>query len=126
MISVDVVLKVHLLIINKYGGTHGLRDRGNLESALARPFATFDGIDLYPSSIEKASAIFESLIINHLFIDGNKRTAFVMMRILLHLNKYQIISSEDELYNFIISAAKGDLEYSTIREWLGNHTKEIQ
>ncbi len=126
MISVDVVLKVHLLIINKYGGTHGLRDRGNLESALARPFATFDGIDLYPSPIEKASAIFESLIINHPFIDGNKRTAFVMMRILLHLNNYKIISSEDELYNFIISAAKGDFEFSTIREWLGNNTKEIQ
>jgi death on curing protein len=62
------ILKLHELSIKKYGGSQGIRDEGLLDSAIARPFQTFDGLDLYFSTIEKAAAIAESIIINHPFI----------------------------------------------------------
>ena len=73
MISVEQVLKIHGIAIEKFGGANGVRDLGGLQSALARPFQTFGGTDLYPTIFEKAAAIGESLIMNYPFIDGNKR-----------------------------------------------------
>src|SRR6185312_11978530 len=83
MILLEDILNLHKYSIQKYGGSEGLRDSGLLESAIARPFQTFDGEDLYPSVFEKAAALGESLIINHPFIDGNKRTGTVAMAALL-------------------------------------------
>ena len=74
MILLEDILNLHQFSIQKYGGSDGLRDSGLLESAIARPFQSFGGEDLYPSIFEKAAALGESLIINHPFIDGNKRT----------------------------------------------------
>ncbi len=73
MISKEEVLRLHHLSIVKYGGSDGIRDEGLLESALARPYQTFGGNDLYQTIYEKAAAIMESVIINHPFVDGNKR-----------------------------------------------------
>jgi len=83
MILLEDILNLHKYSIQKYGGSEGLRDSGLLESAIARPFQTFGGEDLYPSVFEKAAALGESLIINHPFIDGNKRTGAVAMAALL-------------------------------------------
>lgn len=83
MISIEEALQVHELMIREFGGASGIRDKGALESALARPFATFDGEDLLQSPEEKATALIESILINHPFIDGNKRTGYVLMRLLL-------------------------------------------
>ena len=83
MISIKEVEIIHNILIDKFGGSKGIRDIGLLESALARPFSTFDNKDLYENPIEKASAILESIVINHPFIDGNKRTAYTLMRLLL-------------------------------------------
>jgi death-on-curing protein len=79
MILLEDILNLHQFSIQKYGGSDGLRDSGLLESAIARPFQSFGGEDLYPSIFEKAAALGESLIINHPFIDGNKRTGTVAM-----------------------------------------------
>jgi death on curing protein len=79
MITKTDVLELHSLSIETYGGAHGVRDEGLLEAAIARPYQTFDGNDLYPGAIEKAAAIFESVLKNHPFIDGNKRTSFLAM-----------------------------------------------
>jgi len=68
MILIEDVLTVHELSIKDYGGGHGVRNSGLLESAIARPFQTFGGEDLYPSPFEKAAAICESLIINILLL----------------------------------------------------------
>ena len=75
MISVRDAEIIHHTLIEKYGGSKGIRDLGLLESALARPYTTFSGRDLYLTPIDKASAIFKSLVTNHPFIDGNKRIA---------------------------------------------------
>lgn len=74
MITLHEILEYHTLSIKRFGGSDGVRDMGSLESAVARPFQTFDGAEFYATTIEKASAIGESLIVNHPFVDGNKRT----------------------------------------------------
>ena len=78
MISIAEVEKIHDILIEKFGGLKGIRDHGILDSAINRPYQTFDGKDLYPDPVDKAAAIFESIISNHPFVDGNKRTAYVL------------------------------------------------
>ena len=124
MITINDVLILHEMIIQKFGGTSGIRDISLLESAVNRPFSTFDGNDLYPTVIEKAGAIFESLIINHPFIDGNKRTAYVTMLILLKQKNFNLICSEDEKYKFVIAASKGEYDIESIKEWLRTNTEK--
>ena len=77
MIDLKTVESIHNILIDKFGGSKGIRDIGSLEASLARPYATFDQKDLYPTIVDKAAAIFESIIINHPFIDCNKRTSYL-------------------------------------------------
>lgn len=71
MITLEEALAIHAQVVDATGGSHGVRDRGGLEAALARPYATFAGEDLYPDPIPKAAARLESVIKNHPFVDGN-------------------------------------------------------
>jgi death-on-curing protein len=121
MISVKETEVIHNILIDKFGGSKGIRDIGLLDSALARPFATFDNKDLYVDSVEKASAILESIIINHPFIDGNKRTAYVLMRLILMENDEDIVASQEEKYDFVISASKGEFRFEEIKSWIKSH-----
>ena len=89
MIDIYDVKLIHQILIEKFGGSHGIRDRKLLESALARPFQTFDTKDLYLTPIEKAAALLESILINHPFIDGNKRIGYVLMRLFLINNNFR-------------------------------------
>ncbi|QKJ30548.1 type II toxin-antitoxin system death-on-curing family toxin [Mucilaginibacter mali] len=118
MIILEEVIQLHNEIINLSGGGNGLRDEGSLMAALARPFATFDQIDLYPTAIEKATAIFESIVINHPFIDGNKRTSYVLMRLMLREGGWDINVTEDEKYEFVIAASTGEIRFDEIKAWL--------
>ncbi|GAA3984871.1 type II toxin-antitoxin system death-on-curing family toxin [Mucilaginibacter dorajii] len=123
MIDINTTLRIHNRLIDEFGGSKGIRDQAGLEAALGRPYATFDGIDLYPLPIDKAAAIFESLIINHPFIDGNKRTAYVLLRLTLLQFDIDIIASEDEKYDMTIAASKGELNFDGIKAWLSQKTK---
>lgn len=123
MIQLGEVEKIHDILIGKFGGAKGIRDSAILESAIGRPFQTFDGIDLYPHPIEKAAAIFESIISNHPFIDGNKRTAYVLLRLLLKEHKLDIVVDKNEKYRFVISAAKGELTFEEIKSWIERNAK---
>lgn len=122
MISIQSVLYIHSQLIKNFGGGEGVRDQGGLEAAIARPYATFDGIDLYPEPIDKAAAIFESLIINHPFIDGNKRTAYTLLRLMLLSFDWDIEASEDEKYDMTIAASTGQLKFDEIKLWLSTKT----
>jgi death-on-curing protein len=123
MISVEQALKIHTIAIEKFGGANGVRDMGGIESALARPFQTFDGEDLYPSIFEKAAAIGESLIISHPFIDGNKRSGYLLMEALLRYEGYKITASDESLYNLVINISTGSISFEEIAEWLKNNTR---
>jgi death-on-curing protein len=123
MIKIEEVEKIHDILIEKFGGLKGIRDQGALDSAINRPYQTFDGQDLYPESIDKAAAIFESIISNHPFIDGNKRTAYVLMRLVLLNNEIDIHVDQEEKFNFVIKAAEGKLNYNQIRTWISKYLK---
>ncbi|MDB5279695.1 MAG: death on curing protein [Ferruginibacter sp.] len=123
MISVKETEAIHSILIEQFGGSNGIRDLSGLESALARPFQTFAGTDLYPTPIHKAAALIESLLINHPFIDGNKRTGYVMMRMLLIKNGLDIHASQDEKYIFVVNIASGLTTTEEIIDWLTAHVK---
>lgn len=122
MISVKQAIEIHEIVVNAFGGSMGIRDSGALESALARPFQTFGGEDLYPDFFTKAAAIAESIIINHPFIDGNKRTGYVLMEAILRLGNLKITAVNDDLYNFVISISTGEKKFEEIVEWLKENT----
>lgn len=118
MISLEIAEKIHSILIERFGGIKGIRDMGSLLAALARPYATFDQQDLYPTAIEKAAAIFESVIINHPFIDGNKRIAYALMRLTLLEYDCDISAAQKEKYEMTIAASKGDLRIEAIKLWI--------
>lgn len=124
MISIKLVEEIHETLIAQFGGSYGLRDIEALQSALARPFQTFDSRDLYSTVIDKAAALVESLLINHPFIDGNKRTAYVTLKIFLFTNGLNINASKDEKYEFIIDIASGKSKFAKIIEWLFDHVEK--
>uniref|UniRef100_UPI0025E8A41E type II toxin-antitoxin system death-on-curing family toxin n=1 Tax=uncultured Flavobacterium sp. TaxID=165435 RepID=UPI0025E8A41E len=92
-----------------------------LESALGRPYATFEGIDLYETDVDKAAAILESIVINHPFVDGNKRTGYVLMRLLLMQSGFDIIVSQDDKYTFVIEVTEGKHTIDSIKSWINQH-----
>jgi len=124
MISIKEVEIIHNILIDKFGGSKGIRDKGLLESALSRPFATFNNKDLYSTPVEKASAILESIVINHPFVDGNKRTAYTLMRLILLENELDLVASQDEKYNFVISISTGEYRFEEIKKWIQTNLKK--
>jgi death-on-curing protein len=105
------------------GGEHGLRDLALLESAVARPRATFDGSDLYPGLFEKAAALLDSLVNNHPFVDGNKRTGIVAAGLFLRANGYRLITSSEELEAFTLSVATEHPPIAELANWLETHSQ---
>ncbi len=125
MILLKDVLALHLYSINLYGGGEGIRDLGGLESAIARPFATFGGEDLYQTSFEKAAAIGESIIMNHPFLDGNKRTGFLAMITLLRDDGFVYNGELGLSYVFVINISTGELHFDEIITWLKENCKPL-
>lgn len=123
MISEADILLLHDYSIRDFGGTTGLRERDLLLSAIARPYQTFDGADLYASPYEKAAALGESLIINHPFLDGNKRTAFLAMLALLHEYGIDFSGGPEDTYSFVIAMSCGEKGFDAIVDWLVLNSK---
>src|SRR5690242_19069572 len=95
-LTLSEVLEMHRLVLEQSGGAGGVRDQNALESALAQPQMSFGGEELYPTLVEKASALAFSLVMNHPFVDGNKRVGHAAMETFLVLNGYEIHASVDE------------------------------
>jgi len=124
MITFKEVVIIHELAIENFGGSYGIRDISLLESAIQRPNATFDGKELYPTPIDKAAAIVESIVKNHPFSDGNKRTGYILMRLILLKSNMDISTSEEEKYKFVIQIAEGKLDYDEIKSWIEKNLKK--
>jgi death on curing protein len=119
------VLEAHGRILQQSGGESGVLNLGALESALAQPRMTFGGQDLYPTIVEKAAALGFSLIQNHPFVDGNKRTAHAAMETFLVLNGYQIKATVEEQEDMILKVAAGPSSREVFTEWLRQHLQSM-
>lgn len=124
-LTVDEVLETYQRIMQQSGGLIGVRDFGALESAIAQPYMTFGGNELYPSLAEKAAALGFSLIQNHPFVDGNKRTGHAAMAMFLAINGYKIDAGMDEQFEIILAVASGKLNRNNFTGWLSNHIQEF-
>ena len=118
---VEDVLAIHSDLIERFGGTQGVRDPGLLEAALFRPQTGY-----YNSLLDEAAALWESLSQNHPFIDGNKRVAFASTYAFLAINDVEITASDEVATREIMALYEaGEIEFSTLRAWLQKNTRSF-
>lgn len=120
-LSLQEVYDLHRRVIGQSGGSTGVRDAGAAESAVAQPFQTFGGKELYPTLTQKAASLGYFIIQNHPFVDGNKRTGHAAMEVTLVMNGFEIAAEIDEQEQVILSLASGTLSREQLTEWLENH-----
>ena len=121
-LTLGEVVGLHRAILAATGGADGIRDLGALESALAQPKATFDGTDLHPSIVAKASALAFGLAMNHPFVDGNKRIAHAALAVFLDLNGLAIEATVDEQEQLMLDLAAGQVSRVALTNWLQRTT----
>lgn len=125
-LSLNELLELHRRVMEQSGGIAGIHSLDAIESALAQPQMTFGGEELYPTIVEKASALGFSLIQNHPFIDGNKRTGHAAMETFMVLNGFEIDASVDEQERIILQVASGELKRETFTEWVRSKIIELK
>ena len=124
MITVAQAERVHALLVAEFGGATGLRDPGGLDACLARPYQTFGGTDLIPTPTGKAAALLEGVIIRHPWLDGNKRTGYVLMELVLGDADIDLVATEDEKYAMTIRVAEGKSSVEEIQAWIEARVKK--
>ncbi len=112
------VLLLHQLITQETGGSAGVRDFGLLDSALESIYATFGGVELYPSKEEKAARLGFSLISNHAFVDGNKRIGMYVMLTFLEANGIHTDTDNEDVARVGLAVASGEMKYDDILAWI--------
>ncbi len=122
----EQILFLHARLISETDGAQGIRDLGLLVSAVERPQATFEGSELYPDLFTKAAALMHSLIQNHPFVDGNKRTGVAAAAIFLQVNGFRLIATNPDLEAFTLNVARGEQDVPDIASWLENHSKAFE
>ena len=125
-LTVSEVIELYRQMMETSGGTVGILSIEALESAIAQPRATFDGKELYPTIIEKATALGFSLIMNHAFVDGNKRIGHYAMETFLVINGHQLNASVDEQESTILQLASGKLNRDAFTNWIREHTRTME
>jgi len=118
----EQVLFIHSRLIDETGGAHAIRDTGMLLSAVERPKSGFGDRELYPDIFPKSAALMESLIRNHPFIDGNKRTAITASAIFLQINGHNLNASQEELERFTMKMAVRKVSLEDAAKWFREHS----
>lgn len=124
-LTLDEILAIHYSQIEGFGGMHGVRDLDLLISAVARPQTTFGGLDLYKDIFLKGAAFIQSLILNHPFTDGNKRTAIVSVARFLYINGYILNLKEDEVINLALNVNSKKINLSKISLFLKKNCEKL-
>ena len=119
--SSEKVKLLHQLMAEATGGSVGVRNEGLLDSAIEGAFATFDGVELYPSKEEKAAKLGYSLISNHAFVDGNKRIGVYVMLSFLELNGIHIEAADEDVVSLGLGVADGSMGQKDILDWIHKH-----
>lgn len=126
LITVELAEAIHERQLAEHGGSSGVRDRGMLESALARPqqLLAYGGADVDIPALAAAYAF--GLARNHPFVDGNKRTAAVACELFLELNGYILLAEDEALYPVFLGLAEGSVSEAELAGWLREHTRPEQ
>ena len=122
-LTLDEVLSLHDEQVGRFGGSHGVRDIGLLESAMGSAAATFGGEFLHQTIFEMAAAFLYGMYRNHPFIDGNKRTATAAALIFLDMNSIDIDADEDEFYDLVIGVAEGSVSKAEVAVFFQQNAK---
>lgn len=123
-LSLAQVLALHKLSLQRFGGVEGIRDKALFESAVMRPMQSVMGQDAYPDVFSKTAALLESLVLNHPFLDGNKRTAFIASIVMLEVNGWKFCAEEMDAADFVLAVAAGKIKgVEKIAAWLKSNTK---
>lgn len=120
-LTIAEVLELYTRVVAIGGGAFAIRDLGALESAVAQPRATFDGVELYASLEEKAAALGFSLILNHPFVDGNKRIGHAALEVFLVLNGYELRATVEDAERMILGVAAGTVARDELVQWIRAH-----
>lgn len=121
LLTTDEIIELHEKLIQRTGGSHGLRDRSLLESAVYSAQTAFDNEEVYPSTEEKAARLCYSITNNHAFVDGNKRIGVFSMLMTLRLNSVKISYTQAELVTLGLSVADGSFDYKAVLQWIIRH-----
>lgn len=121
VLDIEQVLFIHDRIIEAAGGKHGVRDFALMHSALERCKATFAGEDLYPTLFDKAGALLHSLVMNHAFLDANKRTGYAVMVRFLNANNYRMVVEQSEVVRMCLAVDNEGMTVKQIKQWLKKH-----
>ncbi len=124
-LSPEQLLFLHARLVDETGGSHGVRDLNMLLSALGRPQVSSDKDDLYPDIYKKAAALMDSLIRNHPFLDGNKRTGIAAAAMFLRMNGYQLSGTNTELEEFTLGVAQSKHHIKDMAGWFQMHTQSM-
>ena len=124
-LSEKQILLLHELQSQRFGGARGLRSREGLESAVARPAMTFGGEDLYPDIAAKTAALMHSLVMNHPFVDGNKRVGVAAAELCLDLNEFRLNASDKDLEELTRSLARGELDAESLAIWFRQRAARV-
>lgn len=125
-LTVSEVIELYRQVMETSGGTVGIISLESLESAVAQPRATFGGKELYPTIIEKAAALGFSLVMDHAFVDGNKRIGHYAMETSLVINDYELDPTVDEQESIILQLASGKLSRDDFTDWIREHTRIME
>lgn len=125
-LTTDEMLYLHQALLDQFGGLAGVRDLGLVESAVARPQAGFGDFEAYPDLLIKAAVLGFSLLKNHAFLDGNKRTAIGAMELFLEKNGVRIVAKINERFRLAHDIEDNSLSEDKIAQWLKKHGKKIK
>ena len=125
-LTLDEALAIHASRIDRYGGTHGVRDLGALASAMAMPGAEFAGTLLHPSLPEQAAAYLFHLCQGHPFLDGNKRVALGVALAFLGLNDHEVVAKPDDLYELVLGVASSRVSKADVAVFFASHRRRIR
>jgi death-on-curing protein len=121
-LTVEQVPFLYARLIEETGGRHDVRELGLLELAMARPQATFESDDLYADLFDKAAALMESIVNNHPFADGNKRTGIAATALFLRVNGWRLSTTNSQLETFTSHVATSKLTFADIVAWFRVHS----
>ena len=121
LLTVEEIIALHDKLIERTGGSQGLRDQSLLESAVYSAMSAFGDSEAYPTVEEKAARLMFSITNNHAFVDGNKRIGLFVMLMTLQLNNIKIKYTQTELITLGLSVADGETEYIDILDWIMEH-----